>query len=182
MEINEHVILVDESDQIVGTMEKMEAHVKGKLHRALSVFIFNSRGELLLQQRAPEKYHSGGKWTNTCCSHPRPGEDTFAAANRRLPEEMGLHCSLTFAFSFTYCKTVQKGIIEYEYDHVYFGTTDVLPSPNAAEAAAFRYLDLGTLEVDLENNPDHYTEWLKICFTQVKSSYRQYSNQLNLAR
>lgn len=168
MEKEECVILVDEEDQMVGVMEKMDAHLQGKLHRAFSVFIFNNNGELLLQQRAGHKYHSGGKWTNTCCSHPRPGEDTLEAANRRLAEEMGLHCLLHSVFSFTYKAAIQEGIIEYEYDHVFFGVTDDLPSLNTEEASAFKYLDLVNLEIDLKRNPLLYTEWLKICFEQVK--------------
>jgi isopentenyl-diphosphate delta-isomerase len=171
MNTNEYVVLVDKDDQVVGTMEKMEAHFKGELHRAFSVFVFNTKGELLLQQRARHKYHSGGKWTNTCCSHPRPGEDTFAAANRRLKEEMNMYSTLQYTFSFTYCAAVEDGIIENEYDHVFFGITDQTPTPNPAEVEAYKYMDLADLEVDLQNNPNEYTEWFKICFERVKSAF-----------
>ncbi|MES2277165.1 MAG: isopentenyl-diphosphate Delta-isomerase [Bacteroidota bacterium] len=174
IEKDEYVILIDEDDEVIGTMEKMEAHLKGHLHRAFSVFIFNTKGQLLLQQRATHKYHSGGKWTNTCCSHPRPGEDTFAAANRRLAEEMGLQCTLHPVFTFTYRATVEEGLIEHEYDHVFFGVSDELPVTDADEVAAYRYLDMASLELDLKAKPSAYTEWLKICFDRVKNNYHQY--------
>jgi len=166
----EQVILVDKDDNELGTMEKMDAHVLGKLHRAFSVFIFNSEGDLLLQQRALDKYHSGGQWTNTCCSHPRLGEKTIDAANRRLMEEMGMHCSLTYAFNFTYKAALMDGIEEHEYDHVYFGISDELPVPNPEEVSSFKYLSMAALESDIATNPEKYTEWLKICFKQVQES------------
>src|SRR5688572_11010720 len=123
----EEVVLVDASDKVVGTMEKMEVHEKGLLHRAFSVFVFNSKRELLMQQRALQKYHSAGLWTNTCCSHPRPGEETISAAKRRLKEEMGLEIELESQFSFIYKTTFGNGLTEHEYDHVYFGFTDQPP-------------------------------------------------------
>ncbi|RZL18620.1 MAG: isopentenyl-diphosphate Delta-isomerase [Pedobacter sp.] len=166
--MNEQVILVDNEDNVLGTMEKMDAHVLGKLHRAFSVFIFNKDGELLLQQRALEKYHSGGKWTNTCCSHPRLGEDTLDAAHRRLWEEMGMKCHLQYAFNFTYKAELLDGIEEHEYDHVYFGVSDEFPVPDPEEVSAYKYLSLNLLAKDLKQNPDEYTEWLKICFKQVQ--------------
>src|SRR3954468_18060458 len=131
--MTDDVILVDEYDNEIGTMPKMEAHLKGKLHRAFSVFIFNAEGDLLLQQRALDKYHSGGKWTNTCCSHPRPGEDTLTAANRRLREEMGMNAELSHAFSFTYQADLLDGLTENEFDHVYFGISDDAPVMNPEE-------------------------------------------------
>jgi len=170
--MKESVILVDENDSEIGTMLKMEAHVLGRLHRAFSVFIFNTKGELLLQQRATEKYHSGGKWTNTCCSHPRPGEDTALAAHRRLTEEMGMESDLYYAFNFTYQALVMDGIYEYEYDHVFFGISDLIPVPDTAEVSSFIYLDLKTLEIELNTNPENYSEWLKICFPMVKECYK----------
>ncbi|NOW94285.1 isopentenyl-diphosphate Delta-isomerase [Mucilaginibacter sp. SG564] len=176
MEVNEYVILVNENDQMIGTMEKMEAHVKGMLHRAFSIFIFNTKGQLLLQQRANHKYHSGGKWTNTCCSHPRPGEGTRNAANRRLKEEMGLLCDLQPAFNFTYHTEIQQGITEYEYDHVFWGITNEQPDLCLEEAIAFRYQDMADLETDIQNHPEQYTTWLKICFDRVKSHHHQYFN------
>lgn len=169
--MKESVILVDAEDNEIGTMQKMEAHVLGKLHRAFSVFIFNTKGELLLQQRAIGKYHSGGKWTNTCCSHPRTGELTVDAAHRRLKEEMGMECKLTYAFNFTYRADVMEGIYEHEYDHVYFGMSDGIPTPEPEEVLAFKYMDMKVLENDLEKQPELYTEWLKICFPLVKNSY-----------
>lgn len=171
----EEVILVDENDNPIGTMPKLEAHLKGELHRAFSVFIFNSSGALLLQQRALDKYHSAGKWTNTCCSHPRPGELTADAAKRRLKEEMGMECELRPVFSFAYRAEVENGLVENEYDHVYFGSSDTLPIPNPLEVADFKYISMEALELDLQNNKDTYTEWLKICFDQVMQQYRKMS-------
>jgi len=170
--VKESVILVDAYDNEIGTMQKMQAHVLGKLHRAFSVFIFNTKGELLLQQRAIDKYHSGGKWTNTCCSHPRMGETTLAAAHRRLKEEMGMECQLTYAFNFTYRADVMEGIYEHEYDHVYFGVTNTLPEPEPEEVSAYQYMDMKVLEAELQINPELYTEWLKICFQLVKNCYK----------
>ncbi|WP_426668713.1 isopentenyl-diphosphate Delta-isomerase [Mucilaginibacter sp. McL0603] len=169
--MSENVILVDEQDQVIGIMPKMEAHLQGKLHRAFSVFIFNSKGELLLQQRAADKYHSGGKWSNTCCSHPRSGEDTLAAAHRRLFEEMGLKCELNEAFSFIYKVEMDGGLIEHEYDHVYVGLSDVLPVPDPGEVAAYCYQNMTELEEKLISKPDQYSEWLKICFSRVNNTY-----------
>lgn len=171
--MNEQVILVDIDDNVLGTMEKMDAHVLGKLHRAFSVFIFNTSGELLLQQRALTKYHSGGKWTNTCCSHPRLGEETLDAANRRLLEEMGMKCDLQYAFNFTYKAELLDGIEEHEYDHVYFGISDELPVPDPEEVSAYKYLSMDVLSKDIKQNPNEYTEWLKICFKQVQESTKR---------
>ena len=168
----ENVILVDKHDNEIGTMPKMEAHVTGVLHRAFSVFIFNQNGELLLQQRALDKYHSGGKWTNTCCSHPRAGEETLTAANRRLLEEMGMECELNYGFNFLYKADVENGLIEHEFDHVYYGISDDLPAINLAEVAAYKYVKIDTLRLDLEKNPALYTEWLKISFNKVLALYK----------
>jgi isopentenyl-diphosphate delta-isomerase len=165
--MDEQVILVDPQDHQIGTMEKMEAHLTGALHRAFSVFIFNRKGELLLQQRALNKYHSAGKWTNTCCSHPRPGELTEDAAQRRLMEEMGMKCDLKYGFSFLYEASFSNDLTEHEYDHVFLGLSDELPQINLSEVAAFKYVDPGTLFADLKESPDQYTEWLKICFDRV---------------
>lgn len=167
----ENVILVDSADKAIGTMPKMEAHVEGVMHRAFSVFIFNSAGELLLQQRALTKYHSPGMWTNTCCSHPRPGEDTLEAAKRRINEEMGIKCQLTPIFSFSYLAKFENGLIEHEFDHVYFGQSDSIPHPNPQEVASFRYVKLEDLQAELQTHPEQFTPWLKICFEQVKSHY-----------
>lgn len=169
----EIVILVDENDHIVGTMEKIDAHRSGKLHRAISVFVFNAKGELLLQQRAHNKYHSGGKWSNTCCSHPRPGEQTKDAAQRRLSEEMGLSCELEPAFNFIYNAELDNGLSEHEYDHVYIGTTSVEPQPNKLEVAAYKYLSLEDIESDLTRAPEKYTIWFRICFERVIKYYKE---------
>jgi isopentenyl-diphosphate delta-isomerase len=174
--MTEQVILVDIEDNVLGTMDKMDAHVQGRLHRAFSVFIFNGAGELLLQQRALDKYHSAGKWTNTCCSHPRLGEGTLEAAHRRLLEEMGMECDLKYAFNFTYKAELLEGIEEHEYDHVYFGLSDDLPIPNPSEVAAYKYLSMEAIAADIQTNPDDYSEWLKICFKQVEDALNDYSN------
>jgi isopentenyl-diphosphate Delta-isomerase len=163
----ESVILVDKDDNVIGTMEKMAAHRSASLHRAISVFIFNNKGEILLQQRSPNKYHSAGKWSNTCCSHPRPGEQTIYAAQRRLKEEMGLECHLEYAFSFTYRAYLDNGLFEHEYDHVFFGTTDDRPAPNPQEAEDFVYLPAEEIEKALAQKPEDYTVWFKICFDRV---------------
>ncbi|MGN7989778.1 isopentenyl-diphosphate Delta-isomerase [Pedobacter sp. 22226] len=165
--MEEQVILVDQNDVPVGQMEKMEAHEKGLLHRAFSVFIFNSKNELLLQQRALSKYHSGGLWTNTCCSHPRMGETNMDAANRRLKEEMGMDCELDYLFKFTYKAKFEDGLTEHEVDHVFFGTSDELPLINPVEVETFKYISLEALAADIELNPGLYTPWLRICLDEV---------------
>ena len=169
----EKVILVDKNDVEVGTMEKMEAHRDGgTLHRAFSVFVFNTDGDLLLQRRAEHKYHSGGLWTNTCCSHPRPGETVREAANRRLVEEIGMECKLVELFSFEYKAELDGGMTEWELDHVLLGLSDVDPQINPDEVAEYKYMPLSEIDLDLKSNPDHYTEWFKICFKRVKLEKR----------
>lgn len=158
----EHVILVDALDNELGSMEKMEAHEKGLLHRAFSVFIFNTKGEVLLQQRATEKYHSGGLWTNTCCSHPRSGETTVEAGKRRLMEEMGFTCELEALFSFTYKVSLNQGLIEHELDHVLVGTYDGTIVPNPDEVMNSTWMTLDALICDCQSNPEKYTAWLQI--------------------
>lgn len=167
MAINEQVILVDEHDHPLGTMEKLEAHQKGLLHRAISVFIFDSDGRLLLQQRAAHKYHSAGLWTNTCCSHPAPGETALEAAHRRLEEEMGLRTPLTFAFTFCYRASFDNGLVENELDHVFIGHTDHSPTPNPAEVATYRWADRETIERENMENPEVYTAWFKLIYGKV---------------
>ena len=164
----EQVILVDHRDNEIGTAEKMEAHLQGLLHRAFSVFIFNSKGELLLQQRALIKYHSPGLWTNTCCSHPKPGEDTISAAHRRLQEEMGLSCDLQLAFSFVYKAELDQGLTEHEFDHVFIGKTDLLPETNPEEVMAHRYISTDQLNEWMEKDQRQFTAWFKICWPTVK--------------
>lgn len=158
----EEVILVNEEDQPIGQMEKMEAHQKGLLHRAFSVLIFNSSEQVLLQKRASSKYHSGGLWTNTCCSHPRPGETVLDAANRRLMEEMGMTADLTERFHFIYKTDLDNDLVEHELDHVLVGQSDDLPKLNSDEAEDFKYIDLETLKEELKSSPENYTVWFKI--------------------
>lgn len=168
----EDVILVDSNDEVTGTMEKLQAHKLGQLHRAFSVFIFNSNGELLLQKRAQGKYHSEGRWSNTCCSHPRPGEDISAAAHRRLQEEMGIKCKLEYIFKFTYFAQVSDNLAEHEIDHVFFGASDDMPVLNTDEASGFKYISMEMLQYQLEKYPEEYTKWLGICFNKVYSLYK----------
>lgn len=158
----EEVILVNEEDQPIGQMEKMEAHQKGLLHRAFSVLIFNSKDQVLLQKRASSKYHSGGLWTNTCCSHPRPGETVLDAANRRLMEEMGMTADLTERFHFIYKTDLDNDLVEHELDYVLVGQSDDLPKLNSDEAEDFKYIDLETLKEELKSSPENYTVWFKI--------------------
>lgn len=164
---NEQVILVDLEDNPIGEMEKMEAHEKALLHRAFSVFVFNDRGELLLQQRALDKYHSGGLWTNTCCSHQRPGESTLEAAGRRLNEEMGMSCTLQEVFTFVYKKPLDKGLTEHEFDHVLIGYSNENPVPNPSEVANWKFASTEWISKDMNLNPGKYTEWMKICYPKV---------------
>ncbi len=144
------VILVNEHDEPIGTMEKMEAHQKGLLHRAFSVFIFNSKGELLLQQRASEKYHNGGRWTNTCCSHPLPGEAVLSAANRRLYEEMGFTTLLSPVFNFTYHAIFANGLTEHEYDYVFTGTYDGIIKIDRKEVNDYCFKNINDIEASLQ--------------------------------
>lgn len=165
--MQEQVILVDELDNAIGTMEKMEAHEKGILHRAFSVFIFNSKGELLLQQRALTKYHSAGLWTNTCCSHPSPSENTLDAAKRRLKEEMGLACELNYKTSFIYKTNFDNGLIEHEFDHVFFGNCDHEPSINLEEVERYLWKDVIEIMDDIKKDPEKYTSWFKIAMKNL---------------
>jgi isopentenyl-diphosphate delta-isomerase len=158
----EHVIVVNEKDEVLGTMEKMEAHQKGVLHRAISIFIYNSNGEMLLHRRALSKYHSGGLWTNTCCSHPRPDESIIDAAHRRLNEEMGLSCKLFPSYSFIYKAELDHKLWEHELDHVLIGMTDEAPQPNPEEVMEYRWVNVDTLLQELRDYPEQFTEWFKI--------------------
>src|ERR1700741_4221085 len=160
----EYVILVDENDRETGTMEKMQAHVEAKLHRAFSVFVFNSANQLLLQRRAAGKYHSANLWTNTCCSHPRPGEKTVDAANRRLQEEMGIACRLEHVFNFIYKAELENGLTEYELDHVYIGNFEGTPKPDDSEVSEWKYESMETISEEMKQHPDQYTAWFKIVF------------------
>jgi isopentenyl-diphosphate Delta-isomerase len=163
----ERVILVDETDNPLGTEEKMKAHQLGLLHRAFSVFIFNSQGELMLQQRSYQKYHSPGLWTNTCCSHPRKNERVEDAAHRRLREEMGFDCDLKKIFHFIYKADVGLGLIENEFDHVFFGYTNTLPVPDQSEVNDWIYMPMNEIKKEMIKNPDQFTVWFKIAFEEV---------------
>jgi isopentenyl-diphosphate delta-isomerase len=160
------VILVDTDDNELGIMEKIEAHEKGLLHRAFSIFLFNSSGQILLQQRADSKYHSPGLWTNACCSHPGPNETVLDGAKRRLMEELGISTFLTQAFYFEYRTEFTNGLTEHELDHVFVGYTNENPILNDAEAKAFKWISLESLMLDLQNSPDNYTVWFKIILNQ----------------
>lgn len=164
----EELILVNEQDEELGTMEKMEAHRKGVLHRAFSVFIFNSKGEMLLQQRANGKYHSPALWTNACCSHPYPGEQTEKAAHRRLMEELGFDTALKKIFEFTYRSEFDNGLTEHEYDHVFTGTYEGAIVPNPQEVKDFCYKSLGDIESSINSHPDKYTAWFHLAFPRVR--------------
>jgi isopentenyl-diphosphate Delta-isomerase len=166
--VREDVILVDENDQEKGVMEKIDAHRKGLLHRAFSVFVVNSSGQLLLQKRAQEKYHSPGLWTNTCCSHPRPGEEIEKAASRRLREEMGIDCNLISVFSFIYRADLDNGLTEHEFDHVLLGVGDDIPVPDPGEVSEYKYVDFPSIDVDIFRNPDMYTIWFRIAYPRVR--------------
>jgi len=159
--MQEKIILVDENDREIGLEEKLAAHRNGKLHRAFSIFIFNTKGELMLQKRAVKKYHSGGLWSNTCCSHPRAGEETAAAAHRRLQEEMGFDCGLEHAGSFIYNAELDNGLIEHEFDHLYIGFHDGMPNLNLKEAQGWKWIKPAALRKDIASHPENYTYWLK---------------------
>lgn len=158
-----YVVLVDENDNEIGVMEKLEAHQKGSLHRAFSVFIFNQKGEMLLQQRALNKYHSAGLWSNACCSHPSPGENTRTAAINRLQQEMGLSCDLKKKYSFIYKVTFENGLCEYELDHVFTGKSDAVPVPDNREVMNFQWKTLKDIHRSIADTPLMYTEWFLIC-------------------
>lgn len=156
------VILVDKDDNQIGTMEKMEAHRKGELHRAFSVLVFNSKGEMLLQKRAKSKYHSGGLWTNTCCSHPLPGEKIEDSIQRRVREEMGIHVEPKFSYKFLYKTSLDQNLIEHELDHVFIAEYNDRPILNSEEAEDWKYVSLRWLRDDVAKNPSKYTHWFKL--------------------
>jgi isopentenyl-diphosphate Delta-isomerase len=158
----ERVILVDENDNETGSMEKMEAHRTGVLHRAFSILLFNSKGQMLIQKRASAKYHSGGLWTNACCSHPAPGESLAHATRRRLIHEMGIDTPTEFAYKFIYKVPLDKDLIEHELDHVFTGTFDGTPLVNPAEVEDWKYIGMQELKQDMQKHPDHYTHWFRL--------------------
>lgn len=164
------VVLVDAQDNALGTMGKMEAHEKGMLHRAFSIFLFNRHGQLLMQQRASGKYQSALLWTNTCCSHPLPGEPVLAGAGRRLNEELGIQAELRHQFTFIYRAHVGQ-LIEHELDHVLFGQWDLPLRPNPTEVAATRWMGVGALDAEIGTRPDAFTPWFLACWHQVRKRW-----------
>lgn len=164
----DEVILVNEFDRSVGFMDKMEAHEKGLLHRAFSVFVVNHYGEIMLQRRALSKYHSPGLWTNTCCSHQRKDEETIYAAHRRMKEEMGFDCPMSAAFEFIYKAEFDNGLTEHEYDHVLIGEFNGAAIPNPEEVEEWEFVPIAEIELGIKENPEQYTEWFKIAFTRVQ--------------
>lgn len=162
------LILVDEHDCQTGVMEKMEVHQKGLLHRAFSIFIFNDKAEMLLQKRAEGKYHSGGLWTNACCSHPQPGEETITAAILRLKEEMGFDTELKKAFDFIYKAPFDNGLTEHEFDHVFIGWYNGVIQPNKEEVSDYCFKSLEEIKNALQLYPQQYTEWFKIAFPKME--------------
>ncbi|MDN3666392.1 isopentenyl-diphosphate Delta-isomerase [Algibacter miyuki] len=162
--MEEKVVLVNEKDEQIGLMPKLEAHEKAVLHRAFSVFVFNDKNELMLQQRALDKYHSPGLWTNTCCSHQRDGESNLEAGKRRLQEEMGFVVPLKESISFIYKAPFDNGLTEHEYDHIMIGYSNEEPVINPEEVASWKWMSLDDIKVDMKQNPEEYTAWFKIIF------------------
>ena len=160
----ERVVLVDERDVEIGTEEKLRAHRDAVLHRAVSVFVFDDRGAMLLQRRAAGKYHSGGLWSNACCGHPRPGESPAEAAHRRLREEMGIDCPLAPVFTFTYRAELGAGLAEHEFDHVFVGQWAADPAPDPREVDGWRWVDVNVVRAELAARPDRYTAWFRAAF------------------
>lgn len=169
----EKVILVNEKDTPIGLMPKMEAHEKGLLHRAFSVFVFNDKNELMLQQRALSKYHSPGLWTNTCCSHQREGETNIEAGKRRLQEEMGFTTDLKDTMAFIYKAPFDNGLTEHEFDHILVGNFNDFPNLNPEEVSAWKWMKLEDVQKDMQIHPERYTEWFKIIFDKYYQSIQQ---------
>ena len=169
--MEEKVVLVTEKDEVLGLMEKMQAHENGILHRAFSVFLYNSKGEMPLQKRAAEKYHSPNQWTNACCSHPRMEETYEQAAKRRIKEELGIDCELEEKFWFIYKADVGQNLWEHELDHVFVGNYEGEFNLNKEEVAEVRYISLENLNIELENNSENFTEWFKIILEEYKHHF-----------
>src|SRR3989338_8425414 len=167
--MEEKIILISEKDEPIGAMGKLEAHEKGLLHRAFSIFVQNAKGEFLLQKRAKTKYHSGGLWTNTCCGHPRDGEETLTAAHRRLGEEMGFDCPLEESFVFHYTTLLDHNLKENEIDHVFVGTFDGEIIANPEEADNYSWMTREAIEQDLATHPEKYTYWFKVAMEKAKA-------------
>ncbi|MDP2665615.1 MAG: isopentenyl-diphosphate Delta-isomerase [bacterium] len=166
----DQIILVDEDDVQIGTMGKLEVHEKGLLHRAFSIFVRNDKGEVMLQKRALNKYHSGGLWTNTCCGHPKDGEELLSAAHRRLREEMGLDCSLKEITTLMYHMNLDHDLKENEFLHVFFGHYNRAPILNPEEADEWKWITIDDLNEDVAKNPDNYTHWFKIVLKKMKGN------------
>lgn len=173
--MSEMVILVDQNDKEIGLIEKLQAHQEGILHRAFSIFIFNEKNEVLMQKRASNKYHSPGLWTNTCCSHPRKGETLDEATQRRLKQEMGFIVDMKKIFDFIYKTPVGDNLIEHEFDHVFVGKySGQSIELNPEEVEEYKWMSLDNLTSDIENNPEQYTEWLKIAFKEHLTKLKQF--------
>ena len=170
----DEVILVNEYDEAIGVMGKTEVHQRGLLHRAFSIFIFDSKGRMLLQQRALDKYHGGHLWTNACCSHPLPGEAVNEAAKRRLHDELGFTTSLEPIFNFTYRANVENNLVEHEYDHVFAGEYEGEMNLNPREVADVSYEEMAQLKWDISNEPAKFTSWFKIAFLKVEKWWQQH--------
>lgn len=163
------IILVDKNDKQTGTGEKIEVHRQGLLHRAFSIFVWNQKGQLMMQQRAKTKYHTPGLWSNTCCSHPKPGEDIIEAAHRRLQQEMGFTCPLNDEFSIIYYSRFSNNLIEHEYDHVIFGYYNHEPVINPSEVHHWKWISVSDLVRDAELNPHYYTVWFRIILERLQN-------------
>ena len=168
----QQVVLVNEKDEPIGIMEKMEAHQKGLLHRAFSIFIFDSKGRMLLQQRAAQKYHGAHLWTNACCSHPFPDEELKEAAQRRLQEELGFTTDLHEIFSFIYKARVENNLIEHEFDHVFAGEYDSKIQPNPTEVSDCYYETIDQIKKNIENEPSKFTSWFKMALPEIEKWWR----------
>ena len=179
MNVEDKVILVNEHDDMVGTMDKMEVHRQGLLHRAFSIFIFNSKGEMLIQQRAIEKYHSGGLWTNACCSHPAPGEATQDAAERRLKEELGFETRIEKIFDFIYKAEFDNGLTEHEFDHVFAGEYEGQIKMNPKEVKDVCYKEISEIRSMLQTHPQKFTAWFHIAFPKIEKWWKdRYANTI----
>ncbi|MDD5306056.1 MAG: isopentenyl-diphosphate Delta-isomerase [Deltaproteobacteria bacterium] len=172
--MDEILILVDENDRQIGIGEKMDVHRRGVLHRCFSIFVFDGDGRVMLQKRAASKYHSGGLWTNTCCGHPRDGEDVSAAAHRRLREEMGFDCALDEIFTFIYRAELDHGLTEHELDHVYAGTYAGTLTPNPGEADGYSWEPIALVRSDMAAHPERYTVWSRIAVAELLSRFPDY--------
>tara|TARA_Y100000994_G_scaffold56339_1_gene45643 strand:+ start:417 stop:950 length:534 start_codon:yes stop_codon:yes gene_type:complete len=174
--MNDYVILVDENNNQIGLEEKILAHKKNLLHRAFSIFIFNDSFEILLQKRAPNKYHSGNLWTNTCCSHPLENLSLVESAKKRLIEEMGIKANLNEVFSFIYQAEFGNGLSEHEYDHVLFGISNNQPILNPDEAIDYKWIKISDLKAQIEKNPGNFTVWLQIMINNYFKYFEDYEN------